>query len=205
MKGFFITFEGPEGCGKSTHVKMLAAYLRRKGYQVRTTREPGGTAIGKNIRKLLLQTRREMAHLAEVFLFMADRRQHVEEFLEPRLRRGEVVICDRYADSTIAYQVGGRKLNPKLIGQLCEVASCGLKPNLTFLLDIPAEQGLKRIDNTKYSYDRFESEQIAFHRRVRVQFLQLAKAEPRRIKVIDSRQSIAAVQAEICRIIGRYL
>ena len=205
MKGFFITFEGPEGCGKSTHVRHLAAYLRRKGYKVRSTREPGGTVIGENIRKLLLGTRRNMAHLAEVFLFMADRRQHVEEMLLPTLKKGEVVICDRYADSTVAYQVGGRKLDPKLIGQLCAVASYGLKPNLTFLLDISAGQGLKRVDNSKYDYDRFESEQISFHRRVRAKFLRLAKADPRRIKVIDSRQSINAVQAEICRSVDRYL
>ncbi|MFH0886939.1 MAG: dTMP kinase [bacterium] len=204
-KGFFITFEGPEGCGKTTQVKLLAGYLKAKGYKVRVTREPGGTRIGQEIRQLLLNTKAKMDHLAEVFLFMADRREHVAEVVLPHLKKGYVVISDRYSDSTMAYQVGGRGLPRKMVKSLCDIASQGIVPNITFLLDVPSELGLKRVDSARYVYDRFESELLAFHRRVRKAFLNIAAKEKKRIKVIDTRISIKEVQENITKIIDKEL
>ncbi len=191
-KGIFITFEGGEGCGKSTHIRLLASYLRSSRRKVVMTLEPGGTELGRALRRILLKNK-SIANISELMLFAADRVEHIEKVIKPALKKGYIVLCDRYCDSTVAYQIGGRGINPKTVTLLNKISSEGLKPDLTFLLDLPIEIGLKRaLVKTK-----FEKEAVAFHKRVRSGFLKIARRDKRRVKVIDSTQSIDAVQEEI--------
>jgi dTMP kinase len=183
--GFFITFEGPEGGGKSTQIHHLAASLAAQGYAVWTTREPGGTRVGEMIRPILLG--RQQAPLtawSEALLFTAARAQHVEEVIRPRLHRGELVLCDRYADSTLAYQGYGRGLDLETLRQLQRQATGGLQPDLTILLNLPVRAGLARIPQS--AQDRLDRETEAFHQRARDGYQQLAAAEPARWREVDA-------------------
>jgi len=191
---FFITFEGVEGSGKTTQMKRLKKYLARRGIPCICTREPGGTRIGEEIRKILLNRRhRKMDPLSELFLYEAARAQHVMDVIKPLMKRKRVVIlCDRFRDASVAYQGYGRGIDPKWVEELNRTASHGIKPDLTFLLDCPSDMGLKRAlerDRQKRSSqeDRFEREKIQFHLRVRRGYRALAKKEPHRIRVIDTR------------------
>ncbi len=193
----FITFEGPDGSGKSTQAKLLAEYLEKQGKSVVLTREPGGTELGKTLRNILLESKElHPAPLAELMLFCADRAQHVAEVIKPALKAGKIVICDRYIDSTTSYQAGGRGFDIKMIEDLNIYSTDGLVPDLTILIDVPTELGLQRA--TKKGADKFETEKIEFHKKVRELYLKTAK-KAKRIKVFDGSKSIEQVFAEINR------
>jgi len=200
--GMLITFEGVEGCGKTTHVKLLAQYLKTKGYPVVRTLEPGGTKLGEKIRELLLHSKEPLKAYTEVLLFAADRSQHVNEVVLPALKAGQIVICDRFIDSTTAYQIGGRGLPEEKVQQLNALSSEGLVPQLTFLLEIDASEGLGRAVG---GGDRFERASLEFHERVRAGYQKLAQQNPDRIKIINSNQEINQVQDEIRRIVEKFL
>lgn len=201
----FITFEGPEGCGKSTHSKRLKAYLEGKGLAVLLTQEPGGTLVGKEIRSLLLNPESVLDKTTEVYLFAADRSEHVSKIILPALNEGKIVISDRFIDSTIAYQVGGRGLPEDLVRYLNMVSSKGLIPDLTILLDVSPEVGLKRAAHNRKA-DRFEKEAIAFHQRVRESYLKIARENPERVKILSTEsRTIEQVQEEIREIVNEKL
>ena len=200
--GFFITFEGIEGCGKTTQVRHLTAYLEGKHLPFLLTREPGGTAIGDRIRQILLSSENSrMEPVTEFFLYVAARAQHVAQIVLPALRDGKTVLCDRFADATLAYQGNGRGLNLAWLEEIHERFLKGLKPDLTFLLDLPVEEGLrrawKRMENQAVKEDRFEKEALAFHRRVREGYLLLAHKEPKRIVVLDGMKDEQSLHREI--------
>lgn len=209
--GFFITFEGIEGSGKSTQMELLKGYLEGKGRSVLTIREPGGTAVGEKVRSILLNSGAEgIDAWTELFLYEACRAQLVKYVLRPALDAGKTVICDRFTDSTIAYQGYGRGLDIDSISFANKLASGGLTPDLTFLLDLNPEAGLKRawtrIDSRQRAHDaedRFEKEDMDFHKRVREGYLAIAKKEPRRIKIIDASDDIPSIHGEICDIIKK--
>ena len=182
----FVTFEGIEGSGKSAHARALATALRARGETVVETREPGGSAAGAAIRSLLLAADAPLTPLAELFLYCADRTQHVAEVIRPALGCGQVVVCDRFSDSTIAYQGHGRGLDLDLVRTLDAHARAGLEPALTFLLDCPVAVGLARARARASAIDRFERETVAFHERVRTGFAALAAEAPARFVVLDS-------------------
>jgi dTMP kinase len=186
----FITFEGPEGSGKTTQQERLAGHLRTAGRTVVVTKEPGGTPLADRIRALLLDSSSVIDPVAEVFLFAASRRQHTMEVIEPALARGEVVLCDRYADSTLAYQGFGRLIDLDRLRSVNDWATGSRHPDLTILLDLPEEAGLSRarFRNASAPADegRFEAEDLRFHRRVREGYLALAVAEPDRFVVVDA-------------------
>ncbi|HBT48050.1 MAG TPA: dTMP kinase [Peptococcaceae bacterium] len=192
MKGMFITFEGPDGSGKTTQMELLARHLELKGFKVLCTREPGGTPLAEAIRRLLLSPWPEQVlGITEVFLYAAGRAQHVREKLLPALEAGRIVLSDRFVDSSVAYQGFGRGLDPGLVGRINELATGGLTPRLTLLLDLPPEEGLRRrrAAERKDGPDRFEEEDLDFHRRVREGYLELARREPGRIKIINAAAS----------------
>jgi dTMP kinase len=202
MKGLFITFEGPEGSGKSTHSKLLCRYLRKKGYEVIHAREPGGTIIGEKIRKILLDPRNKNMHeICELFLYIANRAQVVKEIILPALKKGAIVICDRFLDATVAYQGYGSGLDIKLIRYIGRLATGGIKPDLTILLDIDTLEGLKRSKR----HDRMENKTIGYHRRVRKGYLTLAKEEPGRIKLIKIKDEVTKTQGLISEIVLRVI
>ncbi len=179
----FITFEGMEGVGKSTQIKLLREYLQAQSVPVITTLEPGGTSFGRNLRELLLSPDTSLKnHLTEILLFFADRLEHIDRIIKPSLDTGHVILCDRFMDSTYAYQVGGRKLAQDWFDRLSTFVS--LSPTITFLLDTSPEECLKRVA-ARGEMDRFEKEEIAFHYRVRDAYLDLASQQPDRIKHID--------------------
>lgn len=194
MKGLFITFEGTEGTGKTTQVRLLADDLRAGGCRVLVSREPGGTAFGRTLRALLLDPAgATIAPWAELFLYLADRAQHAREVIAPALERGEVVICDRFQDATLAYQGHGRGLDPAFIERAGALAANGVRPDLTFLLEFDdVAVGLARArrrqqeDGTAGVEDRFEREEIAFHQRVRDGYRAIAAAEPARVRVLSA-------------------
>jgi dTMP kinase len=194
----FVTFEGIEGSGKSTHLRHLAEHLRQGGRDVVETREPGGTPAGTAIRRLLLDAERvPLAPLTELFLYCADRTQHVEEVIRPALCAGRLVLCDRFSDSTIAYQGHGRGLDLGVVKALDARARGDVWPALTFLLDCPVEDGLARARGRSRPADRFEREATAFHERVRAGFLALAAAEPARFCILDSGAPLERVGADV--------
>ncbi|MBU0951314.1 MAG: dTMP kinase [Elusimicrobia bacterium] len=203
-KGIFITFEGPDGSGKSTQAGLLAAALKKKGYEYILTREPGGTPFAESIRNLLLKPGMNVFPLTELLLYAASRAQHTQELIKPALAQGKIVICDRYSDSTMAYQYFGRNLDKSLIYRLNEIAAGGLKPALTIVVDIKAEDGMKRVCKNGPK-DRLENENIQFHERIRKGFLQLAKREPKRIKVVAGCNSIEAIHTKIMEITNAFL
>jgi len=193
----FITFEGAEGCGKSTQAAMLKEHLEKMGKNVILTQEPGGTALGKGLRKILLDPQVSIDETTEIYLFAADRSDHVSKIIKPALSEGNIVISDRYVDSTLAYQIGGRNLPEDLVRYINMVSSHGLKPDLTILLDVTPVVGLKRAAK-RSKVDRFEQETIEFHQRVREMYLMIAKAEPARVKVINTDEAeIEDVQEQI--------
>jgi dTMP kinase len=188
MQGLFITVEGIDGSGKTTVANAVAERLRREGFAVVVTAEPGGTPLGERLRQLLLHEK-PLSAWAEAFLFLAARAEHVAQVIRPALREGTIVLCDRFADSTIAYQGFGRGLPVDELRRLNEVATGGLHPHLTILLDVNPEIGLQRVQRPTV----FEGRDSAFHHRVRQGFLWLAAQEPHRIKIVDASQPLEAV------------
>ncbi|MCS7039488.1 MAG: dTMP kinase [Anaerolineae bacterium] len=194
----FITFEGIEGSGKTTQMQLLRDWLQARGEQVLATREPGGTAIGDRIRAILLDPNHtEMAAETEILLYAAARAQIVRQIIRPHLEQGWIVLCDRFFDSTLAYQGYGRGLPLNILRDITAFATGGLVPDLTFYLDLPVEVGLRRKAQTPAEWTRFEAETLAFHRRVRKGYLELAAAEPRRWVVLDAGQPAELIQETI--------
>ncbi len=189
-KGCFITFEGGEGAGKTTLIEKVYAHLKSKQIPVLQTRAPGGTPIGQKIRELVLNKHGiPLAKRCELLLFLADRAQHVDEVIIPALDQGQVVLCDRFNDSTIAYQGGARGFDGKLVKFLCNFACDKVKPDLTLYLDLDPKIGFERTQATRDGKDRIESETLKFHQKIRRAFHHIAKAEPKRLKLIDARRS----------------
>jgi dTMP kinase len=207
----FITFEGGDGSGKTTQVRALESYLAGRGHACLLTREPGGTSLGERIRQVLLQVGdHEIAPSTELFLYLADRAQHVSEIILPAINAGKLVLCDRFTDSTLAYQGYGRGIDLRLLRRLNDVADKGVRPDLTFLLDCRVEQGLARTARRPVTAgqpreDRFEREKIEFHEKVRAGFLELARAEPQRFRIVDASRSEEEIAADIRSIIDREL
>ena len=195
----FITLEGIEGCGKTTQIRRLARRLEQRAVPCLATLEPGGTEVGKKIRRILLDSRNKgLTPLAELLLYAADRAQHVEEVIRPALRKGSWVLCDRFFDATVVYQGFARGQDSGLVKLLNERATQGLVPDLTFLLDCPVEVGLARATaRTNRGQDRFEREKIAFHRKVREGYLDLARKSPNRFVVVDGTAEKSALEKEI--------
>lgn len=197
MTGFFITFEGPEGSGKTTQIRLLDEYLGARGYATLATREPGGTRIGNAVRSLLLDPlHAEMSPRAEALLFNAARAQHVDEIIRPALDQGRIVLCDRFADSTLAYQGYGRGQSVPGLRSLIAFATNGLHPQLTVYLDVPAEVGLQRKQAAEWN--RMEAQALAFHRAVRQGYLTLAADEPERWLIVDATKTIDEIHNAIC-------
>jgi len=204
--GLFITFEGIEGCGKTTQLRMAGDYLMRRSVSVISTVEPGGTSLGQKIREMLLNRGSDpLCREAELLLFCAARSQHVKEVIAPALAGGRIVLCDRFADATVAYQGYGRRLDIDWIKTLTDFSANHLKPDLTFLFDLTVEEGLSRAfdriarNPQESPEDRFEREETAFHRRVREGYLDLARREPDRFRVIDASREIAVIHEEVRR------
>jgi len=200
--GLFITFEGPDGSGKTTQAQLLYEYLQERGYPVFLTREPGGTGIGDQIREVLHSLENtEMLPQAEILLYSASRAQLVGQIIRPHLDRGEIVLCDRYADSTLAYQGYGHGLDLQVLQVITSFATGGLKPDLTIYLDVDVEEGLKRklsaYQAGEAEWNRMDQQEIAFHRRVRQGYLQMAAAEPERWVVIEAAQPPDVAQRAI--------
>jgi dTMP kinase len=196
----FISFEGIEGSGKSTQAKRLAGYFRAKGRDVIETVEPGGTGIGDKIRTLLLEPGSHMDSLTELLLYYSSRAQHVKEVIYPALRENKVVITDRFTDSTLAYQGYARGVDMTVINKLNDIVVPHLEPFVTFLLDLDVEEGLRR-NRRANKEDRFELETVAFHKRVRGGFLEIARKDPDRVKIVDASKGPDEVNGEIVRII----
>ena len=197
MSGLFISFEGIDGVGKSTQADLLETWLQGKGKTVVRTLEPGGTEVGVEIRKILLHHRGDLAPRAEAALFAADRAHHVATKIRPALSRGEIVITDRYFDSSVAYQGAGRELSQTEVRDLSLWAVGGLLPDLTVLLDLPADVARNRRNGSGTEPDRLESEKIEFFERARQAYLDLAKAEPNRFLVIDASATVEQMQQQI--------
>lgn len=194
----FITLEGPEGSGKTSHIPHLVEFLREKGFVVFPTREPGGTSISEQIRDVLHDMKNaEMHPRTETLLYQAARAQIVEQVIKPRLNDGEIVISDRYYDSTIAYQGYGHQQNLDEIRALVKYATGGLTPDLTILLDLDVEVGLKRKTQNEVEWNRMDAYTVEFHRRVRAGYLEMVKSEPKRWVVVNSEQAWDSVQAEL--------
>lgn len=201
-KGLFITFEGADGCGKTTQQLLAGKYLEDKGYNVLITREPGAKGLGEKIREILLNYEEDVSDKCESFLFLADRAQHVDIMIKPAVQEGKIVLCDRYTDSTAAYQGYGRQQDLGRINMLNDIATSSLKPDLTIVFDIDVETSQKRVGKEK---DRMESAGKEFHNRVRNGYLELAKLEPERIKVIDASKSIEEIHEEVKMLIDQCL
>lgn len=199
-RGLFITFEGADGCGKTTQIKLLDEYLRAKGYQTLLTREPGSKGLGEKLREILLNYDGEVSPVAESFLFLADRAQHVDCIIKPALEKGIILLCDRHTDSTLAYQGYGRGLDLEEIRKLNKIATSGLTPDLTIVLDVDIETSQARVGAEK---DRMESAGIEFFQRVRNGFLEIAKQEPERVKVINSADSIENIHKKVVELVAR--
>ena len=197
--GLFITFEGPDGCGKTTQMKLLAEYFEKKGKEVVLTREPGGKGLGEKVREILLNYDGEVSDRCESFLFLADRAQNIDIIVNPAVKEGKIVLCDRHIDSTVAYQGYGRGLNIDRINMLNNLATNGKKPDLTLVFDVDVETSMKRVGKEK---DRMESAGIDFHNRVRKGYLELAKQEPKRIKVLDATKSIEEIHKDVINILA---
>ena len=200
----FITFEGPDGSGKSTQIDLVATYLEDLGYRVFCTREPGGTAIGDQIRQVLHDVKNtEMTARAEILLYSASRAQLVEQVILPHLAQGDMVLCDRYADSTYAYQGYGRQLDFDTLRLITRFATRDLKPDLTIYLDLPVEEGLRRKEKANTTghgeWNRMDRLELEFHQRVRAGYLEMARAEPERWLVVAATASVTGVHQAICR------
>jgi dTMP kinase len=197
--GLFITLEGGDGVGKSTQAALLEEWLTSRGRSVLRTREPGGTAAGVEIREIVLHHRGDIAPRAEALLYAADRAHHIATVVRPALERGEVVVQDRYIDSSVAYQGAGRVLDADQVRDLSLWAAEGLLPDLTILLDLDETAARARLDTSRTRYDRLEAERSEFHARVRAAYLGLAEAEPQRFLVVDAALPVEAIAADIRR------
>jgi dTMP kinase len=210
--GYFIVFEGIEGCGKTTQLSLLGEYLKKKGLPVIITREPGGTFIGDEIRKILLSTKNaDIAPETELLLYTASRVQHLQQLITPALSAGTTVLCDRFFDATVAYQGYGEGLDLALIRQMQKTFFSYIIPDLTILLDCPVDLGLGRSrrrirsEGKESAEGRFEEKEIIFHARVRSGYLELARMEPKRFCIINGEQEVAAVHQEICTAVEQRL
>lgn len=208
MAGAFITFEGIDGSGKSTQLRMLASVLRLGGFEVVVTREPGGTPLGKRLRTALLDAQAEVDPLAELLLYAADRAQHVRTLLRPALETSHIVLSDRYADATVAYQGAGRGFTPELIAEVVALATGGLKPDLTLIFDVSVAECLmrtKRRETNEQGKDRLDGEDVDFYARVRERYLEIAEAEPGRVRVVDASGSIEETHTKVIEIVLPFL
>lgn len=197
-KGLFITLEGADGCGKTTQLNLLKEYLTSRGYEIVVTREPGGKGLGEKLREILLNYDGEVSDRCEAFLYLADRAQNIDTIIKPAINSGKIVLCDRHTDSSVAYQGYGREQNIDNINMLNELAVNGVHPDLTIVFDIDTETSMARVGAEK---DRLESAGIEFHKRVRNGYLEIAKKNPQRIKVVDASQAIEDVQRDVIKII----
>jgi len=208
LTGAFITFEGIDGSGKSTQLRLLANFLKTNGCEVLVTREPGGTPVGIRLRAALLDVQEEVDPLTELLVFAADRAQHVRRVLRPALASGQVVFSDRYADATVAYQGAGRGFEPELIAEIVELATEGLKPDLTLLFDLSVDDSTartRRRSNGKQKSDRLDGETAEFHNRVREAYLSLARDEPERVKIVETNQPPELTHVRVKEIVVPFL
>ena len=208
MASAFITFEGIDGCGKSTQLRMLASELRLRGREVVSTREPGGTPLGTRVRQLLLDAEEQVDPLAELLLYAADRAQHVRTHVRPALDSGHVVLSDRYADATVAYQGAGRGFPGELVSELVVLATGGLMPDLTLIFDLPVDESQRRAHRRTskgHQHDRLDAEDAAFHTRVRDAYQRIAAAEPERVRIIDASGSVQETQGHVMRAVMPFL
>lgn len=201
-KGLFITFEGADGCGKTTQIKLVKDYLEKSGYEVVLTREPGAKGLGEKIREILLNYDGIVSDRCESFLFLADRAQNIDTIVNPAVEKGKIVLCDRHIDSTVAYQGYGRGLNLERINKLNLLATDGRVPDLTIVFDIDVETSMQRVGKEK---DRMESAGIEFHNRVRNGYLEIAKNEPERVNVVDGREGIEKVFENVKDLVNKTL
>ena len=197
-EGLFITFEGADGCGKTTQIELLDEYLRAKGKNTLLTREPGAKGLGVKLREILLNYDGEVSPQCESFLFLADRAQHIDCIIKPALNEGKIILCDRHTDSTVAYQGYGRGLNLDRINMLNDIATSGLKPDLTIVFDIDIETSMQRVGKEK---DRMESAGVEFFNKVRQGYLEIAKKEPDRVKVINSSDTIESIHRQVIELV----
>ena len=199
-RGLFITFEGADGCGKTTQIELLDKYLKENGRRTLLTREPGAKGLGVKLREILLNYDGEVSPQCESFLFLADRAQHVDCIIKPALKEGTFVLCDRHTDSTVAYQGYGRGLDLDRINMLNDIATGGLKPDLTIIFDIDVETSMKRVGKEK---DRMESAGVEFFNKVREGYLAIAKKEPDRVKVIESSDTIENIHKKVVELVEK--
>jgi dTMP kinase len=208
LAGTFITFEGIDGSGKSTQLRLLANFLKANGCDALLTREPGGTSVGIRLRSALLDVQEELDPLTELLVFAADRAQHVRTVLRPAIEAGEVIFSDRYADATVAYQGAGRGFPPDLIAEIVELATEGLKPDLTVLFDLSVDDSTartRRRSNGKHKGDRLDVEPDEFHRRVREAYLAIARAEPERVKIVETNNPVEVTHERVKEIVVPFL
>jgi dTMP kinase len=208
VAGIFITFEGIDGSGKSTQLRMLANFLKQRGCDIVLTREPGGTPVGNRLRAALLDAQEEVDPLTELLVFAADRAQHVRRVLRPALESGQIVFSDRYADATTAYQGAGRGFAPELIAEIIELATEGLKPDLTLLFDLSVNDSITRTRrrvNGQHQGDRLDGETAEFHARVRDAYLGIARAEPERVKIVETNQPVELTHERVKEIVVPFL
>jgi dTMP kinase len=208
LQGKFITFEGIDGSGKSTQLRMLSGDLRSRGVDVITTQEPGGTPLGRRLRESFLETEETVAPMAELLLFAADRAQHVEFLIRPALAEGRIVISDRYADATFAYQGAGRGFSEQTVNAIIELATGGLKPDLTLFFDITVENAIRRMNErheTGQGRNRMDVETAEFYSKVRTAYLGIADREPERFRILDANGSIEGTHAKVAEMITNFL
>ena len=197
-KGLFITFEGADGCGKTTQIELLNKYLQNKGYETLLTREPGAKGLGVKLREILLNYDGEVSPNCESFLFLADRAQHVDCIIKPAINEGKIILCDRHTDSTVAYQGYGRGLDLDRINYLNDIATSGLKPDLTIVFDVDVETSMSRVGKER---DRMESAGMDFFNKVRNGYLKIAEKEPERVKVISSSDTIENIHKKVVELV----
>jgi len=206
--GKFFTFEGIDGSGKSTQLRLLSSELRVKGFDVVTTCEPGGTPLGRRLREAFLETEESVDPLAELLLFAADRAQHVNFLIKPEIAAGKIVLSDRYADATIAYQGAGRGFDSKIISSVVDLATGGLKPDLTLFFDLPVEQALLRTNSREHHEakpNRMDSESFEFYSKVRKRYLKIEKDEPKRFRVINATASVEEIHLNVMEVVSQFL
>lgn len=201
-KGLFITFEGIDGCGKTTQIELLKEELEKKGYTVLLTREPGAKGLGEKLREILLNYDGEVSSNCESFLFLADRAQHIDTIIKPAINNGTIVLCDRHTDSTVAYQGYGRELDLEQIYQLNKIATNGVVPDITFILDIDIETSLQRIGKGR---DRMENAGREFFERVRNGYIEISKQEPERVKLLNGNSPIKEIQNTISNYVEKLI
>ncbi|MFV0388781.1 MAG: dTMP kinase [Pyrinomonadaceae bacterium] len=207
MAGKFITFEGIDGSGKTTQIRRLSGELRLRGFDVILTREPGGTPLGRHLREAFLETEEQVAPLAELLLFAADRAQHVNFLINPAVAEGKIVLSDRFADATAAYQGAGRGFDKETVDKIIKLATNGLKPDITLFFDISVDTAVERAERAGDSRknNRMDFEEKDFYRRVRDAYLEIAEKEPNRFKIIDGSQSVEAVYSDVVALITKFL